>query len=193
MKKIFIALLVSIPFFSIAQKIEISEQAGAAVRIESGNNRSGSTSYIYTYDNVSRGGFSNLLKATYLIGKHFSLGILYQYSILTTPTHSFGVTSDFKFKIINFGVDLRDTKVNNGVYVRYPVTQSPAITYSAYMGLTEKISKHLYLKQTVGVAYYKLHSELDVPFSIPANTTFVSTSDQNIISLYLVAGIAYRF
>ena len=182
--------MVLLPLAMFGQRFELSEQVGAVTRIESGNDRSGSTAFAYTYDHVSGGGISDLIKATYLIKKHFSLGLLYQYSIITTPTHSLGIVGDFKFKIVNFGFDLRDTKVVNGTYVIYPVTFNNALAFGSYVGLSEKISRHLYLKQTAGVSYYNLKSAVEVPYG---KGTFTSTDTQPVTTVYVVAGISYRF
>jgi hypothetical protein len=172
MKKL-LYVLVILPFWVSAQKIQVSDIAGYShqwVSIENGGNS-------------NKGYFTNKIEADYLIIRHFSAGAYFK-------TNAGG-----KLNEVSISSDIRFGNLYTGVGVGVNLTGNKQIEVAPHIGYCRKIFKRLYFNSQFSVGYSS--ADISSPYEIYLPTGQTETKYINLHQTYItidaMSGIAIRF
>jgi hypothetical protein len=175
MKKLII-LTLFIPFFSFAQRFEISELAGY------------STTNSLTNSGSTMSGFSNQVSIGYRCLRHFSVSAYYQFNSWNDHNNAYGISPDFVTKHFYAGLDLQRATFS-------PITDSyisfnTSWGYGLHIGSRQRIFKGLSCVEQLGYDLDNVTANTENNLYPIAVVHQKSTETLNI--WYLSAGISYR-
>ena len=167
-------------------------------------------------------GLSDQASVNYYISKHFSLGAFCDfgtfykwsaYKIANPNNLSLGLTPEYHLRHFFVGVSIEETKLGHysdydhefGYGKSYPptglytptITSSFGISYGMHFGFTEKLSKHLNLKQQMGFYYSEVLSAHEAWPVYDGNGNLIfkdqSAWQEFFMCHYFIVGISYHW
>ena len=188
MKKMFL-LIFLLPVTVMAQRFQVSEQAGVSLA-NTINNRG------YYDARTQTNGFSNQVTATYHPCRHFAIGAFYELNSWNSKNNSYGGTADFVSKYLFAGIDVKRASFDGFSGIYYATTFKPSLGYGVHAGSKQKIYRGLSVIEQIGYGFINLKGTTIVypdlvpyPAPPPVQVAF----SQDLKYAYARIGLAYKF
>ena len=191
MRKIFL-LVFLLPFAAVAQKFEVSEQAGMSLS----GNLTGDT-YLYGRSNTNVG-FSDQVAFSYHPIKHMAVGAFYELNKWDPQSNSFGLAADFTSKYFFAGADVKLASLATVDFgLANQIRYNRSLGYGLHAGAQQKLYRRLYAVEQVGYNWLFLKGTVMyqqdlTPYPGGQLATFVPLSE-TVVYVYARVGLAYKF
>ena len=188
MKKMFLFVLL-LPVTVIAQKFQISEQAGLSLA-----NTINSSAYQNASDQTN--GFSNQITASYHPCRHFDIGAFYELNSWNSKNNAYGAIVDFVSRHFFAGIDVKRASFEGFSGLYYTTTFKPSLGYGVHVGSKQKIYRGLSVIEQLGYGFINLKgTTIEYPDLVPypAPPPVQVSFSQDPRYAYARVGLAYKF